>query len=136
MAAALSQLQSEGTGPAEHSWSEASPCKYTPTDVVISRYATYKNQRDIGKLAVALAKFTYFGEDVLRKSTLTGSRNKDTVPLDPNKLKSLSKDIRGVFPSDMSPQEFTRIWARCVASLADLMKRLRQNYACQNAGRK
>ena len=92
------------------SWSEVSPRKYTPPDVVISRYLKYKNQRDIGRLAVALAKYTYFGEEVMRRSTLTGTRNKDTIPLDPEKLKGLSKDIRAVFPSNLSEQEFTHIW--------------------------
>ena len=115
------------------SWSEASPRKYTPPDVVISRYSKHMNQRDIGRLAVALAKYTYFGEEVMRRSTLTGTRNKDTIP---ENLKILSKDIRGVFASNLSEQEFTHIWGRCVASLADAMKRLCQNYACQIAGRK
>ena len=81
--------------------------------MVISRYSKYKNQCDIGRLAVALAKYT-----LGKKSTLTGTRNEDTIPLDPEKLKSLSKDIRGVFPSNLSEQEFTHIWGRCVASLA------------------
>ena len=59
------------------SWSEVSPHKYTPPDAVIS----------IRRLAAALAKYTYFGEEVMRRSTHTGTRNKHTIPLDPEKIK-------------------------------------------------
>ena len=115
----VESLQRIGQSQPPKSWSEVSPRKYTPPDVVISRYSKYKNQCDIGRLAVALAKYTYFGEEVMRRSTLTGTRNKDTIPLDPEKLKS--KDIRGVFPSNLSEQEFTHIWGRCVASHTGMM---------------
>ena len=77
-------------------WTGVSPTKYKSKEYVLRVYARYQNQRDVGKLAIALAKHTYFGEAVLRNSTFTGRNN--TNKLDAKKLLSLREDIRSVFP--------------------------------------
>ena len=57
-----------------------SPAKYKSLDEVITLYKDYKNTKDIGKLAIALAKYTYFGSSVMAQSTVTGRGG--TTPLD------------------------------------------------------
>ncbi len=42
-----------------------SPTKYRSADEVIGLYSQYKNSKEIGRLAIALAKYTYFGNAVL-----------------------------------------------------------------------
>ena len=46
-----------------------SPTKYKSSDEVITLYKDYKNTKDIGKLAIALAKYTYFESSVMAQST-------------------------------------------------------------------
>lgn len=61
----------------------------------MNKLEKYKNEREAGKLAIALARFTYFGDTVLSQSTLTGRNNMPA--LDREKMASLKRDIRSVF---------------------------------------
>ena len=72
-----------------------SPTKYKSSDEVITLYKDYKNTKDIGKLAIALAKYTYFGSSVMAESTVTGRGG--TTPLDPVKLQHLRSNISAIF---------------------------------------
>jgi len=85
-------------------------------------YALYKNTKDIGKLAIALAKYTYFGPQVMSQCTVTGRGS--TNPLDPSKLQRLRENIRSVFPM-MDDEEFKAIWDKCKESIAGACKSLR-----------
>ena len=49
-----------------------SPTKYKSSDKVITLYEDYKNTKDIGKVAIALAKYAYFGSSIMAQSTVTG----------------------------------------------------------------
>jgi len=49
-----------------------SPTKCKSSDEILSMYAFYKNTKDIGKLAIAWAKYTYFGPQVMSQCTVTG----------------------------------------------------------------
>ena len=66
------------------------------SDQVISLYKFYKNAKDIGKLAVALVKYTYFGLTIIAQSTVTGRG--DVTGLDPIKLRLLQGNITAIFP--------------------------------------
>ena len=96
-----------------------SPTKYKSSDEVISLYKDYKNTKDIGKLAIALAKYTYFGSSVMAQSTVTGRGG--TTPLDPVKLQHLRRNIRAIFPL-MDNAEFNQIWDKCKISIAGCCK--------------
>ena len=97
-----------------------SPTKYKSSDEVITLYKDYKNTKDIGKLAVALAKYTYFGSSVMAQSTVTGRGG--TTPLDPVKL-HLWSNIRAIFPL-VDDAEFNQIWDKCKISIAGCCKTL------------
>ena len=51
-----------------------SPTKYKSSDEVITLYKDYKNTKDIGKLAIALAKYTYFESSVMAQSTFKAEK--------------------------------------------------------------
>lgn len=89
----------------------------------MARYSRYKNRRDVGRLAIALAKYTYFGPAALAESTITG--RVDTTALDPSELEQLKADIHSIFP-DMSDTEFEAIWGMCLNSIASACKNLRK----------
>ena len=92
-----------------------SPTKYKSSDELIALYKDYKNTKDIGKLAIALAKYTYFGSSVMAQSTVTGRGG--TTPLDPVKLQHLRSNIRAIFPL-ADDAEFNQIWDKCKISIA------------------
>ena len=104
-------------------FSNISPRRYLSADQVMAKYARYKNRRDVGRLAIALAKHTYFGTAIMASSTITGRG--DTTALDPNKLEQLKANIRSIFPT-MSDAEFEAIWGMCVNSVASACKNMRR----------
>ena len=89
-------------------------------DEVITLYKDYKNTKDIGKLAITLAKYTYFGSSVMAQSTVTGRGG--TTPLDPVKL-HLQSNIHAIFPL-VDNAEFNQIWDKCKISIAGCCKTL------------
>ena len=86
-----------------------SPTKYKSSDEVISLYKFCKNAEDIGKLAIALAKYTYFGPTVMSQCTVIG--RVETTALDPVKLGLLQNNIRAIFPQ-MDDNQFFKTSAR------------------------
>ena len=58
-------------------------------------------------IALALARFTYFGREVMKRSTITGADGTDM--LNPHAMRSLKADMRGLF-MDMSETEFELTW--------------------------
>ena len=57
-----------------------SPSKYRSPGEVLKTYQHYCNQKDIGKVAIALAKLTYFGRQEMSECTITG-HNRSTKQL-------------------------------------------------------
>ena len=96
--------------------------KYKSSDEVITLYKDYKNTKDIGKLAITLAKYTYFGSSVMAESTVTGRGG--TTPLDPVKLQHLRSNIRAIFPL-VDDAKFNQIWDKCKISIVGCSKTLR-----------
>ena len=94
--------------------------KFTPksSNDVISLYRFYKNAKDIGKLAVALAKYTYFGPTIMAQSTVTGRG------LDPIKLRLLQGNINAIFPQ-MDDHQLKEVWDKCKDSIVVACKSLR-----------
>ena len=82
-------------------------------------------EKKIQHIALALAKFTYFGKEVLTVSTITG-REEGSYKLDPEKLSSLKSDVRRVF-NDLSPTEFELLWkGKAIAAIANYCRTLRK----------
>jgi len=67
-------------------------------------YPGYATAKDIGKLAIPLAKYTYFRPQVMSQCTVMGRGNRK--PLDPSKLQRLRENIRSVFPMMDDDEQF------------------------------
>ena len=63
-------------------------------------------KKDVGRLAIALEKYTYFGAGEMSISTITG--RKGTKAMDSVKLQQLRNNIRGIFPL-ISAAEFDAV---------------------------
>ena len=105
-----------------------SPTKYLSAEQVTSMYSRYKNPKDVGRLAVALAKHTYFGPSVMSQCTLTGRGG--TKALDRDKVDNLKANIRSIFPKlDQDPEsdqkKFSDLWSVCEESIRNRCKSLR-----------
>ena len=101
-----------------------SPTKHKSSDEVITLYKDYKNTKDIGKLAIALARYTYFGLSIMAQTESTVTGRGGTTPLDPVKLQHLRSNIHAIFPL-MDDAEFDKSWDKCKLSIAGYCKTLR-----------
>ena len=79
-------------------------------------------------VALALAKYTYFGKPCLESSTVTG-KEEGSQKLNPVKLTALKNDLRSVFP-EISPTEFEPKWKSQIINsfLGNYCRRLRYNW--------
>ena len=100
-------------------FSSVSPEEFMSADAVLARYQRFKHTRDVGHLAIQLAKRTYFGTFVMSHSTVSGRNN--TTPLDCKEMKAV---LRSVF-SSISDEEFERVWMNCCTSISHVCKTLR-----------
>ena len=103
-------------------FNSVSPEEFMSADAVLARYQCFKNMRDVGHLAIQLAKRTYFGTSVMSHSTVSGRNN--TTPLDRKKMKEMKAVLRSVF-SSISDEEFERVWMNCCTSISHACKNLR-----------
>ena len=83
-------------------------------EAVFTKYKDYITEQCVGRLATKLARNTYFGEDVLIGSSISGTE--DTRPLDPKILEKMKLALQEKFP-EASPTAFEMIWAKCVESI-------------------
>ena len=80
-------------------------------------------KKDYGRIAVALARFTYFGREVMKRSTIMGVDGTDM--LNPHAMRSLKADMRGLF-MEMSETEFELTWrSKCLNAIAAACRHLR-----------
>ena len=89
-----------GAGPSRRKEPLPIPC-YMPANQVFQKYKEYLTKDLITRVAVELARKTYFGLAVLEKSSLSGTE--DSSPLDPNVLGIMKEAIREKF-MEFSPQ--------------------------------
>ena len=81
---------------------------------LVQRYPRYLNSERVERLANKLARFTFFGESILARSTISGGPGKH--PLNPNVLMQLKQFIKQQFPME-SPTNFEAKWSKCVDSI-------------------
>ena len=88
-------------------------------------YPSLHKENVVGKLAVKLAKESFFGTEVLRRCTFMGCRDYPVLPI--KKFNELKQAIFSLFPNYWNHQvEFeTKIWSVCANSIGQLCKRLR-----------
>ena len=108
----------------EHFMSHISPRKRQTAEEVMHTFSRYKNRRDIGRLAIVLAKYTYFGHNLMACSTTTGC--KGTKALDTSRLQQIRANIHSIFPL-LDDEDFSEIWANCLEALRNACKRMRSS---------
>ena len=90
--------------------------------VVVRKYADLANVADMGKLACMLARQSYFGDDVLKLSTVHGK----SAALNPQKFSALLATIHEL-PDfrEKSKQEFSLLYIpKITSSLSRLCENL------------
>lgn len=92
---------------------------------VIRKYPQLRYEARAGKLAVKLARESFFSEGVLAKCTVSGCRDLPALPLE--ELNQLKQVMLAQFPRYWaSPQEFEATWACCTEAIGQAAKALRK----------
>ena len=87
---------------------------------------------NVGTLAVKLARHSFFGDEVLRASSLTG---KNGPPLNETQLELLQNFIRTTVVPSMSLEDFKKqLWPLCKSALSNCCKRIRANLKAKTKG--
>ena len=87
---------------------------------------------NVGTLAVKLARHSFFGDEVLRASSLTG---KNGPPLNETELELLQNFIRNTVVPSMPLEDFKKqVWPLCKSALSNCCKRLRANLKAKTKG--
>ena len=122
--ATLSTATHQDGGPGPYRMVDhASSTQLRPAAQVMDENRHLWNEAGVGKLTIRLARYSYFGDDVLRRSTRTG---KECLPLDELKVSSLYSDIHLNLFSTMTADEFKKkVVPRINTALSALCKRLR-----------
>ena len=78
--------------------------------------ANYPELRNIGRLAVRLASESYFGKELLKRSTVYGLKSNASLPS--NKVSALKKKLCNLYPQYVdTPAEFEPVWTKCVNAI-------------------
>ena len=87
--------------------------------------AVFEHANEYGKVAVALARYSYFGREERKQSTFTGADN--TAMLNPWAMQQLKQDVGGLY-MDLFGTEFELIGRnKCLSSIAVACHHLRYN---------
>ena len=80
----------------------------------------------VPKLALKLARESFFGEAVMIQCTVSGEREHPGLPL--HEMQLLKNQILTMFPVYWNtPAEFEPLWTKCTESIGQGCKRLRHN---------
>ena len=91
-------------------------------DSIIEKYRVYRVESRIPTLAQKLAQESYFGENVLKRCTVMGYRDKPALPWE--ELNNLKQKVFGLLPQYWNnPIDFESTWEKCVVSIGQLCKR-------------
>ena len=99
----------------------------SPEEVMQKYQHKLLRQGKIGELSVKLAKEAYFGEDIMRRCTVMGQRERPGLP--PQILSELKKFLFGLDKFRdcwTDPALFEGHWAKCVDSINHACKSLRE----------
>uniref|UniRef100_A0A1X7TFP8 BEN domain-containing protein n=1 Tax=Amphimedon queenslandica TaxID=400682 RepID=A0A1X7TFP8_AMPQE len=85
-------------------------------DEVIANYPKLRTISNIGRLAVRLASESYFGKDLLKRSTVYGLKGNASLP--GNKVRALKKKLCNLYRQYVdTPAEFEPVWMKCVNAI-------------------
>lgn len=100
-----------------------------PYETVMKKYSSLQKENVIGKLAVKLAKESFFGTDVMKRCTVMGCTKFPALPV--TELNGLKQAMFSLYPAYWNnPVEFeSKIWNPCAISIGQACKRLRSEAA-------
>lgn len=102
--------------------------KLIPVSKVLALYPKLHCESKLGTLAVKLATLAFFGESVMVKCTVAGTRDQPALPT--AQLNELKAVIFKLCPRYWkSPPEFEGVWKVCMESIGQACKRLRHKKA-------
>jgi hypothetical protein len=92
-------------------------------DIVVKELSTNIGLDTVGRVGVSLARYSFFGDDILRISTLKG-KGKKHLALNPHKLEAMISFIHNLEPfKNLSKEVFdTSVRARVERALKDHLK--------------
>ena len=92
-------------------------------DIVVKELSTNIGLDTVGRVGVSLARYSFFGDDILRISTQKG-KGKKHLALNPHKLEAMISFIHNLEPfKNLSKEEFdTSVRARVERALKDHLK--------------
>ena len=93
-------------------------------DQVVEKYKQWKTPSGMSRLAVKLARESYFGENVLGMCTPQGRSEQDKLPREP--LLDLKLYLVRLFPT-LNNAEFEGYWKVCLTSIGQACKSIRKN---------
>lgn len=98
------------------------------TTVVQNNAELITKEGKMGTIAVALARDSFFGEDVMARCTARGYGDKPGLPLD--ELMSLKEEVRKLYPNYWNnPVAFEEKWSKCLEAISQACKRIRHKNA-------
>ena len=104
--------------------SEIDKTKLCPVNEVLAQYSNLIYSSKVRTLAAKLAKECFFGDEVLVRCTVAGSRSFPALPV--TELNELKRTVFRQFPVYWNaPQEFEGVWKDCVDGIGQACKRLR-----------
>ena len=115
-------------GQAQYTTSAASGSTFEPEPVeqVLQETQRFFTNKDIGRVAIALAKRCFFGEAALAAATLYGKGGKKQK-LAGQKLTELRKALETIpLISTKTPTEKEQTWKQCLTAIANSCKDLRK----------
>ena len=95
-------------------------------DSIIEKYRVYRVVSRIPTLAQKLAQESYFGENVLKRCTVMGYRDKPALPWE--ELNNLKQKVFGLLPQYWNnPIDFERTWENVLFPLANCARGLERD---------
>ena len=93
-------------------------------EAVLGETERFHNDKDIGRVAIALAKRCFFGEEALQAVTVYGRAGKQK--LSSQKLKQLKAALERTLPfQNKTAIEAESLWKSCLKAIASTCKALR-----------
>ncbi len=87
-----------------------------PDDVIRKYPKLVGSSSNIGRLAVRLAVQAYFGKKILKKCSVYGFSNRESLPKD--KVFALKQKLLSLFPQYLScPVDFEPLWTKSVTAI-------------------
>jgi len=95
-----------------------------PCDV-IEKYPRLRGECKMGELAAKLARESFFGKELMRRSTVMGHKEYPALPAD--RVNALKQTILSVCPDyHCNPHGFESVWRKCIDSLNHACSKLRK----------